>query len=102
MREELGEREESGRPGRCWGDGGMQWGFTGGCNSGEKTDLKYVLEVELMELPDGLDVVAKGGREGGRSYPLAPCSTLMVTDRIPVESSSQGVLTPNLLLRHLL
>lgn len=77
-------------------------GFDRGCNSGEKTDLKYALEVELMKLPDGLDVVAKGGREGGRNYPLAPCSTQMVTDRIPVESSSQGVLTRNLLLCHLL
>lgn len=25
MREELREREESGRPGRCWDDGGMEW-----------------------------------------------------------------------------
>lgn len=53
----------------------LQWG-------GEKrTILKCELEVELMELADGVDVVA-WGRAGGRNC------LLRVTDRVLKESSS--------------
>lgn len=48
----LGARGESGRPGRRllgWWRHGLGWNR----DSGEKTDLNCVLEVELMELADG-------------------------------------------------